>query len=143
LGSIVAGLLLSGGTALAAGNVNGSGGDMPAMYDCQPFTINFKQLGEVSASALIQHNGSINFIYMCDQCEEAGVMFPSVLDAIQGDGFNPLWIEVQVVFNVPITTELLQQLCSDDALDDAAEAGQISLVTTDEVYRCSVVGTKK
>jgi len=40
--------------------------------------------------ALLAHNGSINTIFMCDACEAARVMFTSVLDAIQGDGFNPL-----------------------------------------------------
>jgi hypothetical protein len=71
------------------------------------------------------------------------MMFASVLDAIQGDGFNPLWVEVQVVFNVPLTPELLQQLCSDDLINAAAKAGTITLVPTTEVYRCSVVGPKK
>jgi hypothetical protein len=141
--SLITTLLLAETAVRAAGSANGSGGDMPAMYDCQGFTINFKQLKDTSASALQQHNGSINTIYMCDQCEAAGMMFPSVLDAIQGEGFNPLWVEVQVVFNVPITAELLQGLCSDDLINAAADAGMISLMPTDELYRCSVVGPKK
>jgi hypothetical protein len=51
-------------------------------------------------------------------------------------------MEVQIVFNVPITAALLQQLCSDDLINAAATAGTITLMPTTEVYRCSVVGPK-
>jgi hypothetical protein len=64
------------------------------------------------------------------------VTFTSVLDAIQGDGFNPLWQEVQIVF---LTT---QQFFSDNEILTSAAAGQIKLAPTMEVDRCSVVGTK-
>jgi hypothetical protein len=75
---------------------------------------------------------------MSDQAEAAGVMFTSVLDAIQGDGFNPLWQEVQIVFK----TIAPQQFFSDNEILAAAAAGKIALMPTTEVYRCSVVGTK-
>jgi hypothetical protein len=61
----------------------------------------------------------------------------SVIDAIQGDGFNPLWQEVQILFNGSLTP---RQLTSDEEITDAADAGQITLMPTDEVYRCSVIG---
>src|SRR2546425_204164 len=77
----------------AAASTNGRGGVMPAYYDAQLFTINFKEEPGGAEQALLAHNGSINTIYMCDACEAAGFMFTSVLDAIQGDGFNPLWRE--------------------------------------------------
>jgi hypothetical protein len=79
-----------------AASPNGSAGEMPAYYDGSLFTINFKL--QPSSQTLIAHNKSINTIYMCDQCEQVGVMFTSVLDAIQGDGFNPLWDEFQITF---------------------------------------------
>ena len=101
------------------------------------FTINFKQEPSGGEASLLAHNGSINTIYMSDQAEAAGVMFTSVLDAIQGDGFNPLWQEVQIVF----LTIPPQQFFSDNEILAAAAAGQIALVPTTEVYRCSVVGT--
>lgn len=125
------------GQALAA-SPNGSAGEMPAFYDGQMFTINFKQEPSGGEASLLSHNSSINTIYMSDQAERAGVMFTSVLDAIQGDGFNPLWQEVQIVF----ITIPPQQLFSDTQILAAADAGQIALVPTTEVYRCSVVGTK-
>ena len=124
------------GQALAA-STNGSAGDMPALYDGHLFTINFKQEPGGGEAALLAHNGSINTIYMSDQAEAAGVTFTSVLDAIQGDGFNPLWQEVQIVFS----TIPPQQFFSDNDILAAAAAGQIELVPTTEVYRCSVVGT--
>jgi|SRR5437762_896752 len=125
-----------------AGNSNGSAGDMPALYDGQQFTINFKEEPGGAEAALLAHNGSINTIYMCDSCEGliSGGDFVSVLDAIQGDGFNPLWQEVQITFNSGFTP---RQLTSDTAIEAAADAGEITLTPTDEVYRCSVVGTKK
>ena len=126
----------------AAGSLNGSGGDMPAYYDGQLFIINFKELPPNGEAAVLAQNKSINVIYMCDACEGAlpgGGSFVSVIDAIQGDGFNPLWQEVQVTFNAGVTP---RQLTSDDDVQAAASAGEITLMPTDEVYRCAVVGTK-
>ncbi|SRR5258706_8969346 len=119
---------------------NGSAGDMPAYYDGELFTINFKELPSGGESANLQHNGSINFIFMSDGGLPGGEPFVSVLDAIQGDGFNPLWEEVQITFT-PGHTPF--QLTSDNDIADALDAGIISLQVTGELYRCSVVGPKK
>jgi hypothetical protein len=121
-----------------ASSPNGSSGEMPAFYDGQSFTINFKQEPSGGEASLLAHNGSINTIYMSDQAEAAGVMFTSVLDAIQGDGFNPLWQEVQILFK----TIPPQQFFSDNDILAAAAAGKIALMPTTEVYRCAVVGSK-
>ncbi len=131
-GALVA--LALAGPALA-GNLNGSAGDMPAFYDGKLFTINFKEQPPGGEQSLIAHNGSINTIYMSDSTPG----FVSVLDAIQGDGFNPLWLEVQIAFNPGHTP---RQLTSDTEILAAAAAGEITLTATDEVYRCSVVGPK-
>jgi len=135
LGSFV----LAASAALAA-SMNGSGGDMPALYDGHTFIINFKELPPSGEAAVLAQNKSINTIYMCDACENAlpgGASFVAVIDAIQGDGFNPLWNEVQITFNEGVAP---RQLVSDDDVAAAEAAGDITLMPTDEVYRCSVVG---
>ena len=131
------GLMMTG--PVFAANENGSGGDMPAFYDAKLFTINFKEMPAGAEQALLQHNGSINFIFMSDAGLPGGQPFISVLDAIQGDGFNPLWVEVQISFTAGHTP---RQLFSDDEIADAVAAGEITLDVTDEVYRCAVVGQK-
>ena len=136
---VAAALFLAASVALA-GSPNGRAGDMPAFYDDQLFTINFKELPPGGEAATLAQNKSINTIYMSDDCMPDGEMFVSVLDAIQGDGFNPLWQEVQVVFDMSLPC---QQFTSDTDILAAASAGLISLQPTDEVYRCSVVGPKK
>lgn len=127
------------GRVQAAGSTNGSGGNMPAFYDDVVFTINFKELSAKAEKATLAHNNSLNTIWMCDQCEADGFAFVSVLDAIQGDGFNPLWREVQISFNDGFEP---RQLMSDTDIEAAADAGEITLVPTTEIYRCSVVGPK-
>lgn len=122
------------------GGDNGSGSDMPALYDGDSFTINFKEQPDDAAAALLAHNGSINVIYMSDAGLPGGAPFIAVLDAIQGDGFNPLWLEVQVTFNAGFTP---RQLMSDNEVLDAQASGEVSLSSDGEVYRCSVVGPKK
>jgi len=138
IGVIFVSVLLEG--AAWAGSMNGSAGAMPAFYDDQLFTINFKELPPSGEAAVLANNKSINVIYMCDACEGAlpgGASFVSVIDAIQGDGFNPLWQEVQIVFSgAP------EQLTSDTDILAAANAGEITLMPTTEVYRCSVIGPK-
>src|SRR5207302_10228952 len=76
--AVVAGavLLLSVAATARASNPNGSGGDMPAFYDGQLFTINFKLL-----KPDLHKNPSFNTIYQCDACEAQGLTFVSVLDA--------------------------------------------------------------
>ena len=126
-------------TVAFAGSLNGRAGLMPAFYDDQRFNINFKELPSGGEAATLAENHSINVIYMSDECMPDGEMFVSVIDAIQGDGFNPLWQEVQVVFDKSLPC---QQFTSDEDIVDAFNNGLISLVPTDEVYRCSVVGPK-
>jgi hypothetical protein len=125
--------------ATQAGSEKGRAGAMPAYYDGELFTINFKEMGDKAADALRAHNGSINVIYMSDATLADGSMFVAMLDAIQGDGFNPLWVEVDVTFNSGFQP---RQLLSDVDIDDAEASGEITLTVTDEVYRCSVIGPK-
>jgi hypothetical protein len=111
---------------------------MPAFYDGQLFTVN---MFEVPASdPLIEHSTSINLIFASNDLDEEQDFFP-VLDAIQGDGFNPLWQQVLIVFNPGFTPH---QFTSDVEIEAAASGAnpEITLVITDEVYRCSVVGKK-
>lgn len=123
---------VNGGT-----NTNGIGGAMPAYYDGQLFTINFKEFPSGGESTNLAHNSAINFIYQSDGCMPGGQPFVSVIDAVPTDGFNPLWQEVQIVFTNPSTC---QQFTSDTDIEAAAASGLITLVPTTELYRCSVIG---
>jgi hypothetical protein len=120
------------------GSPNGAAGQMPAFYDGELFTVN---MFEVPASdPLIGHDPTFNIIYASNDLDEEQDFDP-VLDAIQGDGFNPLWLQVLIVFNPGFTPH---QFLSDDQVEAAAAGAnpEITLVVTDEVYRCSVVGAK-
>ena len=125
-------------TPSTVGNPNGRAGAMPAYYDGELFTINFMELSDEAAQALLAHNRSLNLIFMSDAGLPGGEPFVSVIDAIQGDGFNPLWQEVQISFTPGHTP---RQLTSDDEIGDAVANGEIALSLTDEVYRCSVIGS--
>ena len=127
---LIAVLALLEGVA-SAGSMNGRAGTMPAFYDDTLFTINLKELPPGGETATLAQNGSINIIYMCDACEGAlpgGQSFVSVIDAIQGDGFNPLWLEVQITFD----TIAPQQFTSDNDILAAAAAGEITLTRSEE-----------
>ena len=127
---------LTGGAALAGqGSPNGSASQRPVFYDGGEVTVN---MFEVPASALLDSNRSINTIYATNDLDEEQD-FLSVIDAIQGDGFNPLWHQVLFAFNPGFTPH---QFLSDDEVLAAAAAGEITLDSTDEVYRCSIVGSK-
>lgn len=129
LGALLASL--AGGAARAS-STSGAAGQMPAYFNGQLFTINLKQEPGTAEQALLAHNGSVNTIYMSGQ-------FIDVIDEIQGKGFNPLWQEVDFVFN---PGHQPHQFTSAAAIVAAANAGEITLSPTQEVYRCSVVGRK-
>jgi hypothetical protein len=99
-----------------------------------------KELSESASAALIAHNPSLNEIYASNDLDEEQDFIP-VIDAIQGEGFNPLWRQFLIVFNEGFTPH---QFCSEEEIEDAASGPnpEITLVETDEVYRCSVVGPK-
>ena len=131
--TVLAAALLGAGSAGAASPA-GRAGVMPAFYDGHPLTINFKEMPDAATDALA-HNTSVNVIYVSDEPLSTGGAFAAVLDAIQGDGFNPLWREIEIHFNVPA-----YQITSDTGVEDAAARGDISLQGTGEIYRCSVLG---
>jgi hypothetical protein len=142
LALLAAGFLatMSGPTVPAfAGSMNGAAGQMPAFYDGALFTVNMKQLPDAASAATIATNPSINEIYASNDLDEEQNFIP-VIDAIQGDGFNPLWHQNLIVFNAGFTPH---QFTSDEEVL-AAAAGpnpEITIVETDEVYRCSVVAS--
>ena len=121
-------VILGLGTLVIAGTPPGLSGYMPAYYDGKPFLINFKELPSGGETAVHDRNGQINIIYQSDQAEELGFDFVSVLDAIQGDGFNPLWEEWQIVF----VDSKPRQFFSDDEILAARDSGEIILMDTDE-----------
>ena len=131
---------------LVAGAAHANGGgtatDMPAYYDGKVFTISFSELPSGGETANHTHNGSINVIYQCDACagQINGGNFVSVLDAIQGDGFNPIWEEQQITFNAGFAPH---QFLSDNEVLAAQAAGEITITDTDELYTCAVLGSKK
>ncbi len=131
------GLLLA--LSAQAQSVKGSASSILAYYDHNLFTIHFVEFAPVPEQALIQHNQSLNFIYQSDPGLPGGQPFVSVIDAIPGDGFNPIWEEVQITFTAGHTP---RQLFSDDEVGAAAMAGEITLALTGEVYWCPVVGPK-
>jgi len=118
----------------------GNASVIPAFYDDKLFNIQFVEFSDTAAEALLEHNPSLNFIYQSDAGLPGGAEFISVIDAIPGPGFNPIWEEVQITFTAGNTP---RQLFSDEEIEAAEEAGEITLTHTGEVYWCPVVGRKK
>ena|ERR1051325_3267906 len=137
-GSLAVTLMIAMAVSQAmAGSLNGRAGTMPALYDGELFTINLKELPDDASLSLVENNGSINTIYVSEDLLPGGEPFVAVLDAIQGDGFNPLWLEVEISFTAGTTPRQLQ---SDDDVADALANGEITVSSEGEVYRCSVIG---
>ncbi len=129
-------LLACGGAALAA-SANGVAGAMPAYYDGQLFLINFKELSAAAEQAVLASNQSVNTIFTSEASLPGGAPFVAVLDAIQGDGFNPLWLEMEITFRPGVTP---YQITRDDDVTAAVARGDIDLSSAGEVYRCAVIG---
>ncbi len=123
---------------VAGGNPNAPPTRTPTYYDGKLFTIFFVELPPGGEQATLAHNGQLNFIYQSDQAQEEGFDFVDVIDAVPGDGMNPLWEEVQITF----LTIPPQQFFSDDEINAAYAAGEIDLEETGELYRCPVIGQK-
>lgn len=136
---LLCGLLFFATSAKNITNAQGNGktSAIPAYYDHKLFTIFFVEFSSKAEETLIAHNPGINFIYQYDPGIN-GQPFISVIDAIPGDGMNPIWEEIQIQFN----TIPPQQFYRDDDILAAAASGAITLIPTGEVYKCPVVGKK-
>ena len=134
-----AAVTLSLTTGAHAQSGNGAASSIPAYYDHQLFTIHFVEFSPAAEQALLAHNRSLNLIFQSDPGLPGGAPFVSVIDAIPGDGFNPIWEEIQITFKPGHTP---RQLFSDDEVAQAVVAGEITLSFTGEVYWCPVVGPK-
>ena len=130
---------LAGGAAFAAGgSPNGAASQRPVFYEGKQVTVNMFEVP--SSETLLDHNKSTNTIYASNDLDDEQD-FLSVIDAIQGEGMNPLWQQVLIVFNDGFTPHQFES--EDEVLAAAAGADpEITLVPTDEVYRCSIVRTK-
>jgi len=134
-----AALLLSLVATTQAASSNGSASAIPAYYDGEIFTIQFVEFSPQAEKSLLQHNQSLNFIFQSDPGLPGGAPFISVIDAIPGDGFNPIWEEIQITFTPGHTP---RQLFSDNEIAAAVLSGEITLELTGGVYWCPVVGQK-
>jgi hypothetical protein len=112
-------------------NTNGSAGIELVYYDSMLVKMNLKEMSSQSATSLIAHNGAINVLYEADG-------FNTVTDAIQGDGYNPIWRVTDIIWNPGFTPH---QFYRDDAVIAAASGPnpEITLVVTNEVYRCDII----
>ena len=112
-------------------STNGSGGIENIYYDGQLFMMNLKPFTDQPASTLLAHNKSINILYEADG-------FITVTNAIQADGYNPVWQEVDIVFHNGVTPT---QFLSDTDVEAAASSpnATITLVPTNEIYRCDIL----
>src|SRR6266567_7754723 len=112
----------------------------PTPSDRWMVTLNMMELSDDAAERIIASNQSLNTIYASNDLDDEQDFIP-VIDAIQGDGFNPLWEQILIVFNPGFTPH---QFTSDEQVLAAAAGAhpEITLVVTDEVYRCAVVGPK-
>jgi hypothetical protein len=128
-------LVAAQATTSASSNGASAASQIPAFYDGNQVTVNIKEQSEKANASLIGHNRSINTIYAYADLDEEQPFAP-VIDAIQGEGFNPLWQQVLIQFNQGFTPH---QFTSEEEVLAAEQAGEINLVTTDEVYICAVV----
>ena len=118
------------------GNTNGAAGQIPAFFNDESVTINVKELSDTASASIIAHNKSLKTIYVTNDLDEEQDFAP-VINAVPGQGFNALWLQIRISFNPGVTPH---QFTSEADILAAAQAGQITLINTGEVYRDSIVG---
>lgn len=133
-------LVLGINTNAQTDSPHGSASVIPAYYDHDLLKIQFVEFSSPAEKALLEHNASLNFIFQSDAGLPEDQPFISVIDAVPGDGFNPVWEEIQINFTPGHTPH---QLFSDDEILAALDTGEITLTATGEIYWCPVVGSKK
>ena len=80
------------------GNTNGAAGEIPAFFNGQSVTINVKQLPDSAAASILANNPRIQTIFVTNDLDEKQDFTP-VINAVPGQGFNALWLQVQISFS--------------------------------------------
>jgi hypothetical protein len=114
----------------------GAATQIPAFFNGQSVIINVLQLADNAAASILAHNPRLQVIFVTNDLDDPQTFAP-VLSAVPGQNFNALWDQVRIQFNAGVTPH---QFTSEADILAAAQAGQITLVNTGEVYRDSVVG---
>ena len=114
----------------------GAATQIPALFNGQSVTINVLQLSDNAAASILANNPRLQTIFVTNDLDEPQTFAP-VLSAVPGQNFNALWDQVLIQFNSGVTPH---QFTSQADILAAAQAGQITLNNTGEVYRDSVVG---
>ncbi len=114
----------------------GAATQIPALFNGQSVTINVLQLSDKAAASILANNPRVQTIFVTNDLDQPQTFAP-VLSAVPGQNFNGLWVQVRIQFNPGVTPH---QFTSEADILAAAQAGQITLINTGEVYRDSVVG---
>jgi len=111
---------------------------MEVYFNDEEYNVNMFELPEDAAEKVLAGNKKVGEIYTyCDLDEECD--WDPIVDSVPGQNYNPLWQEIEIEFAEGVEP---YQFTSDEAIEEAAESGEITLTETDEVYRCAVVGKK-
>jgi hypothetical protein len=109
---------------------------MEVYFNDEEYNVNMFELPEKAAEKVLNSNQKVGEIYTyCDLDEECD--WDPIVDSVPGQNYNPLWQEIEIEFAEGVEP---YQFTSDEAIEEAAEAGEITLTETDEVYRCAVIG---
>ena len=114
----------------------GAATQIPAFFNGNSVTINVLQLSDKAAASILANNPRLQTIFVTNDLDQPQTFAP-VLSAVPGQNFNGLWDQVLIQFNPGVTP---RQFTSQADILAAAQAGQITLFNTGEVYRDSVVG---
>jgi hypothetical protein len=116
----------------------GAATQIPAFFNGKSVTINVLQKSDQSAASLLANNQKLQAIFVTNDLDQPQTFAP-VLSAVPGQNFNGNWDQILIQFNQGVTPH---QFTSEADILAAAQAGQITLTNTGEVYRDSVVGQK-
>jgi len=113
----------------------GAATQIPAFFNGQSVTINVLQLSDKAAASILANNPRLQTIFVTNDLDQPQTFAP-VLSAVPGQNFNGLWDQVLITFSPGVTPH---QFTSVADILAAAQAGQITLTNTGEIYRDSVV----
>ena len=114
----------------------GAATQIPAFFNGQSVTINVLQLSDNAAASILANNPRLQAIFVTNDLDQPQTFAP-VLSAVPGQNFNGNWDQILIKFNSGVTPH---QFTSEADILAAAQAGQITLIDTGEIYRDSVVG---
>lgn len=118
---------------------NSREGVADVFYNGKVYSMNMTPLSPNATATMVDGSQTVKELFVYKEIPDRSA-FTMVSDDITGEGFNPAWRAIEIEFNRGYTP---RQFTSKEGIYAAVNLNEITLKSTDEMYRFTLIGLKQ